>query len=187
MTRQRGDVPRRADPAQALGRRLTMLTGWLGLAVSMGCAHGAATRSPRAARDAAGRGDSVAVGYGTQLARNLTGAVGSVVVGDGAARPNVARIEELLERLPGVMVSRLGGGDFTVQVRGPSGILSGTEPLWVIDGQPMPYGVPQRSLLSGLNPTDVARIDVLRGAAAAVYGSRATNGVILVTLRGVRR
>ena len=187
MPRQPVNVTRRADRWRALGRRLTILGGWLGIAVTVGCAHGAATQSPRAARDAAGRGDSVAVGYGMQLSRNLTGTVGSVVVGDGAARPSVARIEELLERLPGIMVSRLGGGDFTVQVRGPSGIVNGTEPLWVIDGQPMPYGVPQRNLLSGLNPTDVARIDVLRGAAAAVYGSRASNGVILVTLRGTRR
>ena len=167
--------------------------GWLGfatlstIATAVGCARATASRSPGAARDAARRGDSVAVGYGHQLPRHTTGAVASVVAGDGAVRPGAARIEEMLERLPGVRVARLTSGDFTVQVRGPSSIVSGSEPLWVIDGQPMPHGVPSRHVLSGLNPTDVARIDVLRGAAAAVYGSRGTNGVVLLTLRGVRR
>jgi TonB-dependent SusC/RagA subfamily outer membrane receptor len=168
-------------------QRRCALIGWLGIATSVGCAHANGARSPGTAAQAAGRGDSVAVGYGRQLPRHMTGAVASVVAGDGAVRPGAARIEELLERLPGVSVSRLVGGDFTVQIRGPSSIVIGSDPLWVIDGQPMPQGVPARHVLSGLNPSDVARIDVLRGAAAAVYGSRGTNGVILVTMRGTRR
>ncbi len=168
-------------------QRRYALIGWLGVATSVGCAHANASRSPSTAQMAVRRADSVAVGYGRQLPRHTTGAVASVVAGDGAVRPGVARIEELLERLPGVSVARLASGDFTVQVRGPSSIVSGSDPLWVIDGQPMPHGVPARHVLSGLNPTDVARIDVLRGAAAAVYGSRGTNGVILVTMRGAHR
>ena len=174
-------------------QRRCALIGWLGVAttattvLTAGCAQATTARSPSAARDAAGRRDSVAVGYGRQLARHMTGAVASVVAGDGAVRPGAERLEELLERRPGVQVTRLASGDFTVLVRGPSSIVAGREPLWVVDGQPMPYGVPTRHVLSGLNPSDVARIDVLRGAAAAVYGSRGTNGVILVTMRGVRR
>jgi TonB-dependent SusC/RagA subfamily outer membrane receptor len=186
MTMQRGCAAEGTAPRRTLVRR-AIASGWLAVATIVGCAHRTVSRSPRAESRAIGRGDSVAVGYGMQLARNGTGPVGSIVVGDGRARPSVARIEELLERLPGIRVTRLGAGDFTVQVRGPSGILSGSEPLWVVDGQPMPQGMAQRSMLSGLNPTDVARIDVLRGAAAAIYGSRGTNGVILVTLRGARR
>ncbi len=86
-----------------------------------------------------------------------------------------------------MQVTRLASGDFTVLVRGTSSIVAGSEPLWVVDGQPMPYGMATRHVLSGLDPSDATRIDVLRGTAAAVYGSRGTNGVILATMRGIRR
>jgi TonB-dependent SusC/RagA subfamily outer membrane receptor len=92
----------------------------------------------------------------------------------------------MLSRGAGLEVQRLRGGDFSVRIRGGSSGLGG-EPLWVVDGTPMPQGVSPSALLAGIDPGAVARIDVLKGASATVYGMRGINGVILVTLRGARR
>ena len=152
---------------------------WLALALALGCAH-----APRGAGHAApDRADSVAVGYGVRPRAHVTEAVASVDVGRDAARPRVARIEELLDgRVAGLEVHSLPDGDLSVRIRGALG-----EPLWVIDGIPAPAWVLPRALLADIHPSDVARIDVLKGSAAAVYGMRGHNGVILVTLRTVRR
>jgi TonB-dependent SusC/RagA subfamily outer membrane receptor len=95
-----------------------------------------------------------------------------------------SRLEDLLEgRIAGVEVQRLPDGDLSVRVRGTASLVNDGEPLWVVDGVPMPYGSLPRQMLRDINPGDVARIDVLKGSAAAIYGTRGANGVILVTLR----
>jgi TonB-dependent SusC/RagA subfamily outer membrane receptor len=100
-----------------------------------------------------------------------------------AARPRVTRVEQLLDgRVAGLEVHPRPNGEFSVRIRGALG-----EPLWVIDGIPAPPGIAPPALLAGITPADVARIDVLKGSSAAVYGMRGVNGVILVTLRGARR
>lgn|GEM_PF-193317 len=94
---------------------------------------------------------------------------------------SVGRVEELFEgRFPGVRVFRQAGG-FSVQIRGATTLNGNTEPLYVIDGFPIEPG-PDR--LIGINPADVARIEVLKDAASlAMYGSRAGNGVVLITTK----
>jgi TonB-dependent SusC/RagA subfamily outer membrane receptor len=83
-----------------------------------------------------------------------------------------------------VDVRRLEGGELRVRVRGAVTGPGGGEPLYVVDGMPLPNG----AALSGLNPDDVARIDVLKDwSTAAAYGSRAANGVIVITTRRGRR
>jgi TonB-dependent starch-binding outer membrane protein SusC len=151
----------------------------LALLLALGCSH-----ASRGARPVApDGGDSAAVGYGMRPRAHVTEGVASVDVGRDAARPRVARIEELLEgRVAGLEVHSLPNGDLSVRIRGALG-----EPLWVIDGIPAPGGVLPRALLADIHPSDVARIDVLKGSAAAVYGMRGHNGVILVTLRAARR
>jgi len=143
-------------------------------------AAGASRPKPRAAADAE---DSVSVGYGMRARRDLTGAVGSVD-GRTGERDGVQRVEEMLRRVPGVVVSRLSGGSYSVRVRnGGATFTSGGstgEPLFVLDGVPLPVGV---GALNGVSPQEVARIDVLKDAEAAVYGSQAANGVILVRTR----
>ena len=126
--------------------------------------------------------DTVAVGYGTQAARNMTGAVASVSNDDSNTR--VSRVEEMMQgRLAGVFVSRLPDGGYSVRVRGAGGLLGEGEPLFVVDGTPLGGTFPGHTL-DGINPADVRRIDVLKDAAsAAIYGSRAANGVILITTR----
>ena len=91
---------------------------------------------------------------------------------------SVTRIEELFEgRIAGVVVHR-SAGRVWIEVRGPSSFTGSNEALIVVDGvQTMP------DELLALTPDDVQRIEVLKGAAAAVYGVRGANGVVLITTR----
>ncbi len=165
----------------------TLVVGAAGCAQHRASAgHGDAVAPAPTAAPAqdANSADSVAVGYGMQTRRTLTGAVGTV---DGRTGPRdgVQRSEELLRRVPGVTVTRLTGGSYSVRVRGgtarlTSGGASGGEPLFVLDGVPLPIGP---GALDNLPPGDVDRIDVLKDADAAIYGSQAANGVILVRTR----
>jgi len=119
-------------------------------------------------------GDTVSVGYGTQSQRDRTGAVTSISPTDADTR--VARVEELLRaRVPGLQVIRLPDGDYTLRIRSERG-----EPLLVIDDMPVPSGS-LGAALAALAPRDIARIDVLKDAAAtAIYGTRGANGVIII-------
>jgi TonB-dependent starch-binding outer membrane protein SusC len=93
----------------------------------------------------------------------------------------VTFVEELLiGRVPGVSVFRTDRG-VSVRIRGPSSFLSVGDPLFVIDGVALPWGLPNP--LAGISPHDVVRIDVIKDGAAAIYGSRGANGVILITTR----
>lgn len=125
--------------------------------------------------------DQVRVGYGTQPADQVTGAVSSVRAED--AGREVTSILDLIEgRLPGVYVRRLGNGDVSIRVRGASSFMGGGEPLFVIDGRPVM--APASSALMAISPKDILRIDVLKDAGAtAIYGSRGSNGVILITTK----
>lgn len=125
----------------------------------------------------------VSVGYGTQDATTVTGAVSSVTA-DQVQNSHYTRIEEMLEaRVPGLQVVRRSNGDFSLRIRGATTIMGNTEPLVVMDGMPLQQGLLGLSL-AAINPQDVQRIDVLRDAgAAAIYGSRAANGVIIITTR----
>jgi len=130
-------------------------------------------------------GDQISIGYGTQHKRDATAAISSVSPTEADAR--VTRIEYLLQaRVPGLEVMPRGDGTFTLRIRGRHSILGGSlddEPLLVIDDVPVPQGS-LGSALAGMAPRDVARIDVLKDAAAAsVYGSRGGNGVIIITTK----
>lgn len=128
--------------------------------------------------------DTLSVGYGTQAKGNVTGSVGSVDV-DRQNRRGIAHVEELIaSRVAGVTVRRLPDGGFSVRVRGGGAQFGGGEPLFVVDGVPLPPGY---SALRGISPHDVRRIEVLKDASAAgIYGSRAANGVILISTRKQR-
>jgi TonB-dependent starch-binding outer membrane protein SusC len=87
-------------------------------------------------------------------------------------------IEQLLmDRFPGVIAKRTPGGSVSVQVNGVGSIMSSTEPLYVIDGEPLP----DASALKTISPYDVASIEVVKDPAGmALYGVRGANGVILI-------
>lgn len=127
-----------------------------------------------------GLDEVVAVGYGTVKKANVVGSIAKINEDALADRP-VARVEQALQgQMAGVSVrstSGAPGSDITVNVRGAASINGESTPLYVVDGVPLDN-------LSGVNPSDISSIEVLKDAAsAAIYGSRGSNGVILVTTK----
>jgi TonB-dependent SusC/RagA subfamily outer membrane receptor len=106
--------------------------------------------------------------------------VGTVVTSDDMDQVPDEPIEKMLQgRVAGVTIVRTPDGGIAVRIRGATTINGETEPLYVIDGMPIQPG-PSGSLV-GINPHDIASIEVLKDAASlAFYGVRAANGVILI-------
>ena len=132
-------------------------------------------------REAAALEEMVVVGYGEQQRRDLTGAVSSVSAEEVQNVP-VPSVEGALQgKMAGVQVRQTGGdlqGDFNVLVRGV-GSTGDTQPLYVVDGVPLFSGA-----LSTINPDNIASVEVLKDASAkAIYGTRAANGVVLITTK----
>jgi TonB-linked SusC/RagA family outer membrane protein len=125
----------------------------------------------------------VAIGYGVQQKKLVTGATLQVKGDDIAKLNTVSALEALQSQAPGVNIVKASGkpGDhFKVVIRG-LGTVQNSNPLYVIDG--LPAG-DNDDALNNLNPADIETIDVLKDAAsAAIYGSRAANGVILITTK----
>ncbi|WP_183580863.1 TonB-dependent receptor [Mucilaginibacter sp. X5P1] len=126
----------------------------------------------------------VVIGYGTQSRATITSAI-STVDGKNIGNQPVGTPQEALAGLaPGVQVqSDQGakpGASPTVRVRGVTSLSSSTDPLYVVDGYPLESSAD----FTLINPGDIASIDILKDAAAAsIYGSRAANGVIIVTTK----
>src|SRR5213080_4155373 len=124
----------------------------------------------------------VVVGYGTQERRDLTGAIASVSAEQIAEVPTPNPMQAIQARTPGV--DDVAGGSYrpgvpmNVTVRGVRSIAAGNQPLYVVDGVPLAGGI------EDFNPAIIQSIEVLKDASAtAVYGSRGSNGVILITTR----
>lgn len=122
----------------------------------------------------------VVVGYGSVKRGDLTGAVSTVGEQDIQATPIVALDRAMQGRVAGVNVtanSARPGGATTVRIRGTGSVNAGNEPLYVIDGFPT-------GSLNSINTNDIESMEVLKDASAtAIYGSRGSNGVIMVTTR----
>jgi TonB-linked SusC/RagA family outer membrane protein len=158
----------------------TLVFSFVGYASQEIALNGQTTVSPILAADTKGLDEVVVVGYGTQKAGNVTGAVAGITAKEIEERP-VNRIENaLVGQMPGVYVQTTTGepgADLQIRVRGAASINASNDPLYVVDGVPVDN-------LRGINPTDVANIEVLKDAAsAAIYGSRGSNGVVLVTTK----
>lgn len=130
--------------------------------------------------DAAALDEVVVVGYGTQKKSDVTGATERLDVKD-FQNQNVTQLTDLLTgTVAGFNASQSGsaGGVGSLQVRGPTSLTAGTDPLLVVDGAIF------KGSLQDINPNDIETIDVLKDASsAAVYGSKAASGVILVTTK----
>lgn len=121
----------------------------------------------------------VVVGYSTQRKVDVTGAITAVDVDEISKQNENNPIKALQGRVPGMNISADGapGGQATVRIRG-IGTLNNNDPLYIIDG------VPTKGGMHELNPGDIASIQVLKDAASAsIYGSRAANGVIIITTK----
>ena len=125
----------------------------------------------------------VVVGYGTQKKADLTGSV-SIVNADELKRVSNSNISTMLEgKVAGVQITSDGqpGADPSVKIRG-LGTFGSTAPLYVIDG------VPMGTTIRDFSPNDIETIQVLKDASAgAIYGSRAANGVIIITTKSGKK
>ena len=147
----------------------------------------------------------VVTGYGRQVKRNITGAVSSISLKQIEDLP-LATFENAIQgQIAGVQVTEASGepgAGASVRVRGVGSISAGNEPLYVIDGFPISKNValgvqgdnfrrgsgrfrpPSQNPLANLNPNDIESIQVLKDASSAsIYGSRGSNGVILITTK----
>lgn len=144
--------------------------------------------------------DVVVVGYGTKLKREVTGSIAKINGKELNDMPVQSFESALQAKLPGVQVttgSGLAGSAAVVRIRGIASISAGGDPLYVVDGIPITQdfflnngsnggnaGAMNNNPLATINPEDIESIDVLKDAAAtAIYGSRGSNGVIIITTK----
>ncbi|MET3113773.1 TonB-linked SusC/RagA family outer membrane protein [Pedobacter sp. CG_S7] len=134
----------------------------------------------------------VVVGYGTRIKRDLTGSIAQVKAADLENLPVTSFESALQGKASGVMIAsqngKLGQG-ITVRVRGAASVTAGSEPLYIVDGIPifssnLSSTTAPTSPLADLNTNDIESIEVLKDASAsAIYGARASNGVVLITTK----
>ena len=119
-------------------------------------------------------------GAATSAKRPVTRPEGSIVTSDDLARTSDDPIEkQLAARVPGVIVTRTPDGGIAIRLRGATSIMGSNAPLYIVDGMAVEPG-PNGSL-QGINPHDIASIEVLKDAAATtMYGVRGANGVIVI-------
>jgi TonB-linked SusC/RagA family outer membrane protein len=132
--------------------------------------------------DALTLGEVVSIGYGTAKKQDLTGSIASFHLENSprATLPNMNIMDALKGQLPGFDVGTPtnAGGNPRVNIRGQNSIKASNTPLLVVDG------VVFIGSINEINPSDIASVDILKDASsAAVYGSRAANGVILITTK----
>lgn len=123
----------------------------------------------------------VVIGYGTMDKKELTSAISHVSEKDFAKVTSIDPTMMIQGKVPGVSITNTGAGDpnnqASIQIRGVSSRSAGLGPLIVIDGV-------AGANLTNINPNDIASFDILKdGAAAAIYGTRGSNGVILITTK----
>ena len=145
-------------------------------------------------------GTVVAVGYGVQNQRDVTGAI-STVTTDALRESPVSTVDKMLQgTAAGVQVTTASsepGGAISIRVRGTSSITGNSEPLYVIDGFPVENDIEGSSVGNGgrdrttppnplvtLNPSDIESISILKDASStAIYGARGANGVVIITTK----
>jgi TonB-linked SusC/RagA family outer membrane protein len=131
-------------------------------------------------QDARTLGDVIVIGYGVQRKRDVTGATSEVKAAEIVKRP-IVRVEEALQgTVPGVTVQSVNGmpgAGLAVRIRGTASINNNNDPLYVIDGQ---IG----GDISTLSPNDIESMEILKDASAtAIYGSRGSTGVVIITTK----
>ncbi len=134
--------------------------------------------------DAALLDEVVVVGYGTQIKRQVTGAVSTIQANELADIPVSQVTQKIQGRLPGVQINQATGKPgqgMSVRIRGQLSVSGGSDPLYVVDGFPISGGI------NTINPDEIQDITVLKDAAStSLYGSRAANGVVLITTKSGR-
>ncbi|MGB5273854.1 MAG: SusC/RagA family TonB-linked outer membrane protein, partial [Flavobacteriaceae bacterium] len=156
----------------------TLVFSYLGFKSMEVAVNGQSTINASLEEDASKLDEVVVTGYGSQAKKDLTGAVTVVDTDELLAVPATTFAQQLQGRAAGVNIvnDARPGGEATVRIRG-FGTLGNNDPLYIIDG------VPSQSQ-SNLNPNDIESLQVLKDASSAsIYGSRAANGVIIITTK----
>lgn len=119
--------------------------------------------------------EEINIGYGTVKRRNLTSSVSKVTPEENqmGSYSNIA--EYLIGRVPGLSVTKQGGG-YKYTIRGINSINLSTDPLFIVDGV-------ETMSIDYLNPRDIQSVEVIKDGSASIYGSRGANGVILITTK----
>ena len=134
----------------------------------------------------------VVVGYGVQKKKDVTSSISKVKGNDLAEKASSSFVQQLAGRASGVQITSSSGDLGTppnIRIRGVNTISSGSQPLIVVNGVPSTSGniggtYTNNNPMADINPSDIESIEILKdGAATAIYGSRASNGVILVTTK----
>lgn len=133
----------------------------------------------------------IVVGYGTQQKKKATGSSSNIKVEGFKNLVTPSIDKQLAGRAPGVQVTVASGlvnAPARIRIRGVNSVSLGRDPLYIVDGVPIITGnnavVTNSNALGDINPNDIENIEVLKdGSATAIYGSRAANGVILITTR----
>ncbi|MEX2593094.1 MAG: TonB-dependent receptor [Anditalea sp.] len=127
----------------------------------------------------------VVVGYGTQSQREVTGSIATLEAKQLEDQPVGQFAQKLQGRIPGVQINQSSGtpgSGIAIRIRGAASINAGNNPLFVVDGFPIVGDI------NNINPNEIESFSVLKGAsAAALYGSRAANGVVLITTKKAKQ
>lgn len=137
--------------------------------------------------DVAGIDEVVVIGYGIQKKSDLTGSVAVVDMADVGKSGATSLDRALQGKAAGVQISNVSGqpgAGVSIKIRGVGSISMSSEPLYIIDGLPVSGSPGGFSPLSGMNPSDIGSIQILKDASAtAIYGARGANGVVLITTK----
>ncbi|MFD2247044.1 SusC/RagA family TonB-linked outer membrane protein [Pontibacter ruber] len=183
------------DYTLTVGQNATLVFSFIGMITQEVPVQGRSTVDVQLRTDEKQLEEVVVVGYGTQERREVTGATAKVTSEELQDLPVVGVDQALQGRAAGVQISQNSGtpgSGISVRVRGSSSISASNQPLYVVDGVPLTtgdfsqlgYGGQSVNAIADLNPNDIESIDILKDAsAAAIYGSRAANGVVLITTK----
>ncbi|MCT4588147.1 MAG: TonB-dependent receptor [Carboxylicivirga sp.] len=135
--------------------------------------------------DVTGLDEVMIVGYGTQIKREVTGSIQQVDAEDLKNMPVNQVTQAMQGKVSGVQISQTTGTpgeSLKIRVRGQSSVSAGSDPLYVVDGFPIPDGI------NNLNPNEIESITILKDASStSLYGSRAANGVVLIQTKSANK
>ncbi|HEX6893029.1 MAG TPA: TonB-dependent receptor plug domain-containing protein, partial [Chryseolinea sp.] len=162
----------------------TLVFSFIGFSTQEQPINGRTTIDVTMTPDVQALSEVVVTGYGTQEKRDVTAAISSIK-GEAIARiPTPNAMDALKGQIAGVDVLQNGGRPGqapTIRIRGRRSLTASNDPLFVIDGIPMTAGT---ASIADFNPADFASVEVLKDAASqAIYGSRGSNGVVLITTK----
>ncbi|MBC3784640.1 SusC/RagA family TonB-linked outer membrane protein [Spirosoma utsteinense] len=174
----------------------TLVFSYVGYVTQEAVVNNRTTFAIKLAPDTRSLDEIVVVGYGTVKKSDLTGSVSTIKAEAIKEMPVVSVDQAIQSRAPGVQVTQSSaapGGGISIRVRGANSINSGSEPLYVIDGFPMypdnaaigTSGNRQATnAMATINPNEIESIEILKDASAtSIYGSRGSNGVVLITTK----